>query len=205
MAGTESQGPISLRGVPNFYGVMFFVWFILLVLLPCGLLSSKVWLDSREISLNGHIEALQAEVGVLEQQIAASKESITGLENEASEIARAEQVFSKGSDQGSLWGPDTRWSEMGRARVEEIWRRRGVLQDDLRECRALLRQKTADLTVVHASQKRIDHFRTFVKDHRIALYAAILVGAFATVLFALLWGAIVQARINAILGSWARR
>jgi cell division protein FtsB len=205
MAGTESQGSISLRGIPNFYSVMFFVSFILLVCLPCGLLSSKVWLDSKEISLNGRIEALQADIGSLEQQIAAGKDGVKSLEDEASEIARAEQMFSKGSDQGSLWGPDTRWSEMGRARVEEIWRRRGVLQDDLRECRALLRQKTADLTIAQASEKRIVHFRTFVRDHRIALYATILVGAFATVVFALLWGAIVQARINAILGWWARR
>jgi len=205
MTGTELQGPASLRGTPNFYRVMFFVCFILLVLLPCGLLSSNVWLESREIQLDGHLTALKAELESLEQQIAADRDSIASLEGEVLEIARAEQVFSAGSDQASLWGPDTRWSEMGRARVEEIWRRRAALQDGLTESNALVRQKTANLTITQARKKQVTHFRAFVGSHRVASYAVILVGAFATALFALLWSALVQARVNAILGWWARK
>ena len=61
MTGAEPQSPASLRGIPNFYRVMFFVSFILLVVLPCGLLSSNVWLESKEIASDAHIAALQAE------------------------------------------------------------------------------------------------------------------------------------------------
>jgi len=205
MTGTEFQGPTSLRGTPNFYKVMFFVCFIFLLLLPCGLLSSNVWLESREIQLDGHLTALEAERESLEQQIAAAGDSIATLEGQVIEIARAEQVFSGNSDQANLWGPDTRWSEMGRARVEEIWRRRAALQAGRDECRVSVRQKTADLAITQANKKQITHFRTFVTDHKIAIYAAILAGAFTCALFILLWGALVQAKVNAILGCWARK
>lgn len=204
MTGTELPGPASLRGVPNFFRVMFFVCLIPLVLLPCGLLSSNVWLESREIELDGHLAALGAEIQSLEGQIATNTERIASIEGEVLEIAQAEQVFSDGQGQGSLWGPDTRWSEMGRARVEELWRRRTSIQDDLRKCAASGRQKKAELTVISANKKQIAHFRALVTDHRLALYVMLLVGTFAAVLFALLWGAIVQARVNAILDRWAR-
>ena len=121
------------------------------------------------------------------------------------EIAQAEQVFAGGSEEANLWGPDTRWSEMGRARVEEIWRRCGVLQNSVTEIGHLARQKTADITLAHAQKEQITYFREFITGHKIALYAVILAGAFATVLFALLWGALVQTRVNAILGCWARK
>lgn len=205
MTGTELQGPASLRGTPNLYRVMFFVCFILLLLLPCGVLSSNVWLGSREIQLDGHLTALEAELASLEQQIGIDRDRIAGLEDEVLEIAQAEQVFSGGSEEVNLWGPDTRWSEMGRARVEEIWRRCDVLQDSMAEFRHLVRQRTADLTIARAQKEQITYFRGFITGHKIALYAVILAGAFATVLFALLWGAFVQARVNAILGWWARK
>jgi hypothetical protein len=205
MAGTELQGPVSLHGTPNFYRVMFFLCFILLVLVPFGLLSSKVCLGSKEILFDGHLAALEAALESLRQQITSDTESITGIDAEVLDIARAEQVFSGENDQGNLWGPDTRWSDMGRARVEELWRRRQVLQGDLADLRALVREQTADLTIIQAEKGRIAHFRTFVSDHKLALYAVILVGVFGTALFALLWGGLVQARVNAILGVWARR
>ena len=205
MAGTELQGAVSLRGTPNFYRVMFFLCFVLLLLLPCGLLSSNVCLDSREIQLDGDLAALEAELESLGQQMVADTDGIASLKGEVLEIARAEQVFADGSDQANLWGPDTRWSDMGRARVEEIWRRRAALQGNLAESRALVRRKTADLTVAQASKKKITHCRTLVKEHRIVLSAVALVGAFGTALFALLWGALVQARVNAILVCWARK
>ena len=196
---------MSLHGTPNFYRVMFFLCFILLVLLPLGLLSSNVCLDSKDIRLGGHLSAFEASIESLRQQIAGDKESMAGLEADVLEIAHAEQVFSDGDEQGSVWGPDTRWSDMGRARVEELWRHRQALQEDLMQLQMLLREQMADLTVMQSAKERIAHFRTFVGDHRIALYALILAGVFGTALFALLWGGLVQAKVNAILGVWARR
>jgi hypothetical protein len=205
MTGTEMLGPTSLHGTPNFYRVMFFLCFILLVLLPLGLLSSNVCLESKEIRLDGHLTALTASVESLRQQIATDREGVAGLEAEVLEIARAEQVFSEGDDQGHIWGPDTRWSEMGRARVEELWRRQDMLQEDLVQLQALMREQMADLTILQSEKERIAHFRTFVSDHRFALYAVILAGVFGSALFALLWGAVVQGRVNAVLAVWARK
>jgi len=182
---------------------MFFVFFVLLVLLPCGLLSSNVWLELVTIRLDGQLAALGAEIESLGQNITAETDGIADLENEVVKIAKAEQVFSNGADEASLWGPDTRWSDMGRARVEEIWRRCEVLEADLAESSALVRQKSATLTMAQASRDQITHFRAFVNDHRVVLYAVILVGVFATGLSVLLWGALVQARVNAILRRWA--
>lgn len=205
MNAAESPSSVSLRGIPNFYKAMFFVCFVLLVLLPFGILNSSVVLESREVRLDGRVAALDAEIRSLQQQITADANSIAGLENEVLDIARAEQVFSGGAEQGRLWGPDTRWSEMGRARVEELWRRQAVLQNDLVQLRGFLRQKMADSTVVEAEKKQIELWRETVKGRRIALYAVILVGVFATVLFALLWGALIQGRVNTILNRWARK
>ncbi|UCD49271.1 MAG: hypothetical protein JSW27_17280 [Phycisphaerales bacterium] len=203
MTDAELPGPASLHGTPNFYRVMFFLCFILLVLLPFGLLSSNVCLESKEIQLNGHLSALGSSLESLRQQIAGDTESIASLEGEVLEIAEAEQVFSEEGDQGHIWGPDTRWSDMGRARVEELWRRRQILQEDLTHLQTLLREQTADLTIVQSEKERIAHFRTFVSDRKIALYAVILAGVFGSALFALLWGALVQGRVNGVLAVWA--
>lgn len=205
MTGAEFQGPASLRGTPNFYRAMFFLCFILLVLLPLGLLSSSVCLDSKDIRLDGHLSALGSSLESLRQQIANDTEAVVSLDGEALEIARAEQVFSEGDDQGNIWGPDTRWSEMGRARVEELWRRRQILQEDLTHLQTLVREQTADVAIVQSEKERNAHFRTFISDHKLALYAVILVGVFGSALFALLWGALVQGRVNAVLAVWARR
>lgn len=203
MTGSELQGPTSLRGTPNCYSTMFFICLILLVLLPCALLSSTVWLEPKAIQLEGRLSALTAEIDSLQQQIAVDANDITRLENEVLDIARAEQVFSNGSNQGNLWGPDTRWSDMGRARVEEIWRRRAVLRTDLTESGRSVRRQTASLADVQASRDQITFLRTFVADHKVLLYAVVLFGVFATGLFALLWSALIQARVNAILSRWA--
>jgi hypothetical protein len=203
MAGTELQGPASLHGTPNFYRAMFFLCFIVLVLLPIGLLSLKVCLDSKEIRLDGRLTALQASIDSLRQRTADCNESAAALEAQVLEIARAEQVFSEGDERGFVWGPDTRWSEMGRARVEELWRRRRALQEDLTRFETWAREQQIDLTMVQAEKERITHLRASISDHKFALYAVILVGVFGAALFALLWGALVQGRVNAVLAAWA--
>lgn len=205
MAGHELQGCLSLQGIPNFYKVMFFISLVLLVLIPSAILNSASWLESREVLLDGRLGALEAAMASLEQQIAGDKDHLAGLDAEVLDIARAEQVFSSGSEQGNLWGPDTRWSEMGRARVEEIWRRHGAVQKGLVEAQESVRQKRAELVLLQADKRQMEHLREAVSNHRVALYGVILVGAFATVLFALLWGALIQTRVNAILAFWARK
>lgn len=205
MAGHELQGCLSLHGTPNFYKVMFFISLVLLVLIPGTILSSGFWLESREILLDGRLAALEAEIESLDRQIATDIDRLASLEAEVLDIARTEQVFSSGSEQGNLWGPDTRWSQMGRARVEEIWRRHEAVQKGMADSQTAARHKKADLVLAQAGKRQIAHRQAFVSNHRIALYGVILVGAFATVLFALLWSTLVQSRVNAILASWARR
>lgn len=205
MAGHELQGCLSLHGTPNFYKVMFFISLVLLVLIPGAILSSGFWLESREILLDGRLAALEAEIESLDRLIATDIDRLASLEAEVLDIARTEQVFSSGSEQGNLWGPDTRWSQMGRARVEEIWRRHEAVQKGMADSQTAARHKRADLVLAQAGKRQIAHRQAFVSNHRIALYGVILVGAFATVLFALLWSTLVQSRVNAILASWARR
>jgi hypothetical protein len=76
MAASESQGPVNLRGTPNFYRVMFFLSLILLVLLPLGVLSSDVWLEFREKQLEADTSALEAELESLSQHIAADSNEV---------------------------------------------------------------------------------------------------------------------------------
>ncbi len=205
MAGHELQGCLSLQGIPNFYKVMFFTSLVLLVLIPSAIVHSRFWLESREILLDGRLASLEAEIESLDRQIASDADRLAGLEAEVLDIARAEQVFSSGSEQANLWGPDTRWSQMGRARVEEIWRRHEALQKGMADSQTAVRHKKADLVLAQAGKRHIAHRQAFLSNHRIALYGVILAGAFATVLFALLWGALIQTRVNAILATWARK
>jgi len=201
MAGSESQGTVNLRGTPNFYRVMFFLSLILLVLPPLGVLSSDVWLELREKQLQADAGALEAELDSLSAQIAADSNEVAALDTEVSEIAHSEQVFTEGSDQRSLWRPDARWSEMGKARVQEIWRQRGILGDRLAQSRALVRQKEADQIRTRGRKDQITHLRQFIKGHTFVLYGVLLFGAFAVAFFALLWG-VLQGRVNAILRRW---
>lgn len=204
MSVSESQGPASVRGTPNFYRVMFFLSLVFLVLLPIGVLSSDVWLESTEMQLDGKIGALEAALESLAQEIAIDSNEIALLDAEVVEIARSEQVFAEGSDQSSLWRPDAKWSDMGKSRVQEIWRRRGLLQDRQAQSRALAREKAADLALARAERDRNSYFRNLIKDRKFALYGVLLLGAFGTALSALLWGALVQGRVNVILARWGR-
>ena len=203
MAASESQGPVNFRGTSNFYRVMFFLSLLLLVLLPLGVLSSDVWLEFREKQLEVDTSALEAELESLSQQIAADSNEVDALDTEVSEIAHSEQVFTEGPDQRSLWRPNARWSEMGKARVQEIWRQRGILGDSLAQSRALVRQKQADITRMHGRKDQIIHLRQLIKEHTFVLYGVLLFGGFAVMFFALLWAVLVQGRVNAILKRWA--
>lgn len=201
MVGSESRSPANLRGTPNFYRVMFFLSLILLVLFPLGVLSSDVWLEFREKQLQAEASALEAELESLSQQIAADNNEVTALDTEVSEIAHSEQVFTEGSDQPSLWRPDARWSEMGKARVQEIWRQRGILGDRLAQSRAFVRQKEADLIRMGGRKDQITYLRQLIKGRTFVLYGALLFGALAVAVFALMWG-VLQGRVNAILRRW---
>ena len=201
MAGSESQGPVNLRVTPNFYRAMFFLSLILLVLLPAGILSSDVWFEFREKQVQANASALEAELESLSTQIAVDSNEMAALDNEVSEIAHSEQVFTKDSDQHSLWMPDARWSEMGKARVQEIWRQQGILKVRLAKSRALVRQKEADLIRTGGRKEQITFLRQFIKNHTFLLYGVLLFGAFAVAFFALLWS-VLQGRVNMILRRW---
>lgn len=202
MAGFESQGPANLRGTPNFYRVMFFVTLILLVLPPLGILSSDIWLEFRERQIQADASALEAELQSLSAQIAADSNEVAALDTEVTDIAHSEQIFTEGSDQRGLWRPDTRWSEMVKARVQEIWGRRAVLADGLAQSRALVREKEADLIRTRGRKDQTTCLRQLIDDHTFVLYGVLLLGGLLAALFALLWG-LLQGRVNAILRRWA--
>lgn len=201
MAGPESRTPVSLRGTPNFYRAMFFVSLILLVLFPLGILSSDVWLEFQEKQVQAEAGALKAELESLSQRIAADNNEVAALDSEVSAIAHSEQVFTEGSDQRSLWRPDARWSEMGKARVQEIWRQRGILGDRLAQSRGFVRQKEADLIRTGGRKDQISYLRQFIKRRAVVLYGVLLFGVFAVAVFALMWG-VLQGRVNVILRRW---
>ncbi|MFC1634466.1 hypothetical protein ACFL5Z_06450 [Planctomycetota bacterium] len=203
MAGYESQGPASLRGIPNFYRTMFFLSLILFVLLPMGILSSDIGLELRENQFQIIANALEAELESLSQQIAADSKEIDALDVEVSQIARSEQVFTESSEQHSLWRPDARWSEMGKVRVQEIWLQRGILGNELTQSRDLVRQKRSDLIRTDGRREQIINLRKLIKEHIFMFYGVLLFGVFTTVLFALLWS-VLQGRVNMILRRWAK-
>ncbi len=182
---------------------MFFLSLILLVLLPLSVLSSDVWLELREKQLEADTSTLEAELESLSQQFAADSNEVDALDTEVSEIAHSEQVFIEGPDQRSLWRPDARWSEMGKARVQEIWRQRGILGDKLAQSRTLARQKKAELIQMLGRKDQITYLRQLIKEHTFMLYGVLLFGAFAVMFFALLWVVLVQSKVNAILRRWA--
>lgn len=204
MAASESQGPTSLCGTPNFYRVTFFLSFILLLLLPFGILASDIWLKSREMYLDARVTALETEIESLSEEMGTRRDGIPALQNEQAEIVRSAQAFVEDANQVSPWTPDTRWSVVAQARLQEIWGQLAAIEDRLAQSRALVREKNADLTLARVAKDRNTYFRTLIKDRKIGLYAAILVGAFGTALSSLFWLALVQARVNAILGRWAR-
>ncbi len=205
MAISELHGPGNMQGIGNFYRATFFVSLILLVLLPLAILKSDIWLECRERRLDGNAAALEEELTLLCREVAADSNEVAALDKEVLEIARSEQIFTEDSDPRSLWRPDSRWSEMGKAHILELWDRREMLGNRLGQSRTLLREKTADLAGVHARKDENSYLRASLRTHRLLLRGALVLGVFGVASSALLWGALVQTRVNAVLTRWASR
>jgi Tfp pilus assembly protein PilN len=204
MAASDISGTVYFGSAASFYKVMFFLSLIVLVFVPVGILSSRVWLDWDAARLQGNRSALQAEVAALTSDIAADSNEIDSLTAEELALAGSEQVFAENSDQRNLWSADVRWSEMGKLRVQAIWATKGAIRASTASTQALKRERTADLARVEARLEQDAMMQQFIEDHKLALYSLLLVGAFLVVLFALLWAALVQARINRVLQKMAR-
>jgi hypothetical protein len=205
MNGSEPQGLLTFSRTPNFYCAVFFLSLIFLVLLPLGILVSDVWLGAREVGLVADVNALGAEIESLSREVAADTNDIAALQAEVTALAKAEQVFTEDSGQGTLWRPDARWSEMGKARVQDIWRRQGIVQDRQAAAQTLIWQKQADLMRAQARKDQNTYLQDLIRGHTYILYGWLLVGIFAMAFSGLLWGVLVQTRVDAILTRWARR
>ena len=205
MAMSELHGPGNMQGIGNFYRATFFVSLILLVLLPLAILKSDIWLEYRQRHLDGNTAAVEEELAMLCRAVAGDSNEVAALDAQVTDIARSEQIFTEDSDPGSLWRPDSRWSEMGKAHILELWDRRESLTNRLGQSRALLWEKTADLARLRARKDENSYLRERIQVHRIFLYGVLLAGVFGVVLSTLLWGGLVQVRVNAVLARWASR
>ena len=205
MAVSDLHGPVNMQGVGNFYRAAFFVSLILLVLLPLAILKSDIWLAYRQKHLDGDAAALEEELTMLGRAVAVDSNEVAALDAQVIEIARSEQIFTEDSDPGSLWRPDSRWSEMGKAHILALWDRQEALRDRLGQSHALAREKTADLVRLCARKDENTYLRECIKAHRFFLYCVLLVGVFGVALSTLLWGGVVQVRVNAVLMRWASR
>jgi len=204
MAASDISGAANFGAVASFYKVMFFLSLVVLVFIPVGILGSRVWLDWDTNRLQGEKSALDAEVTALTRDIAADSNEIETLVAEELALAGSEQVFRENSDRRNLWGADVRWSEMGRLRVQAIWTAKGAIRASMVRTRELKRERTADLARIEAQIEQNAMIERFIEDHKVVLYSLLLVGSFLVVLLALLWAALVQARINRVLQKMAR-
>lgn len=205
MAISDLHGPANMQGVGNFYRAAFFVSLILLVLLPLAILKSDIWLEYRQKHLDGNTAALEEELTMLGRAVAVDSNEVAALDAQVIEIARSEQIFTEGNEPRSLWRPDSRWSEMGKAHILALWDRQAALRDRLGQSHALIREKTADLVRLCARRDENTYLRECIKAHRFLLYCVLLVGVFGVALSTLLWGGLVQVRVNAVLMRWASR
>ena len=205
MAISELHGPANMQGIGNFYRAIFFVSLILLILLPLAILKSDIWLQYRQKQLDGRMVILEEELASLSRAIATDGNDVAALDAEVIQIARSEQIFTEDSDPRSLWRPDSRWSEMGKAHILELWDRQKMLRNRVGQSQNLMREKTADLARLSAQKDENKYLRESLKGHRLWLYGALLLGVFGVSFSALLWGSFIQIRVNAVLTRWASR
>ncbi|MHC4517889.1 MAG: hypothetical protein ACYTAS_04815 [Planctomycetota bacterium] len=203
MAASDSHGVASFSGAASFYKVMFFLSLIVLVFLPLGALGLRGCLGLGASRLEGEKSALEAEVAALTGDIAADSSEIEALVAEEAALAGAEQVFAEDANEPNLWGTDVRWSEMGKLRVQAIWAAKGAIRASMVETQALKRERIADIARIETQLEQNATIRAFIEDRRLVLYIGLLGGSFLTIVFALLWAALVQSRINRVLQKMA--
>jgi hypothetical protein len=209
MVISESQQVVgNLQGIPNLYRALFFVSLILLVLVPLGILGLDICLESRNRPLDGNLAAVEAELASLNQAVAADNKEITTLDNEVTATGRAEQLFAKGPegiDPNNLWRTDSRWSDMGKARVLELWGRRAILLKRAGDLQSLVREKTAEAARTRAAKDRNAYLQKAIRGRALLLKILIAAGVVGAAISALAWSVLIQSRVNIVLGRWASR
>ncbi|MFC1653083.1 hypothetical protein ACFL3F_05120 [Planctomycetota bacterium] len=161
-------------------------------------------LDCKLKGIEGNLQALNTELTTISTAIAVDMNEVRALEAEEIALAKSEQMFTEGDDQATIWRADARWSEMGKSRVREIWNRRQMLQVRLTDLRTIHREKTSELMQLQAKEQQKTYLRDAIKNRRYQLYGILLLGGFGILLFAILWHALVQKRVNRILQNMAR-
>ena len=199
MSNAENHIHLKPQAMSNLYRCLFALSFIFLIVLPITILSLRGWIHYQQEGTQGDITALKTDQDGLAQAIAADVNQIAALDNEERALTKSEQVFVEGQDQNSAWRADARWSEMGKARIAEIWARRQTIQQQLHENRDRQRETQLALLRLQAHEQQLTYLYDLIQNQRFMYYGILLLGAFSTSLAALLWTARIQARTNRIL------
>jgi hypothetical protein len=202
MAIAESQGPGSIQGLPNLYRATLVVSLLVLILLPIAVLNVGVWLESRGRQLEGNRAALDAETKSLTQAVAAGDREMAALDARVIAAGRAQQLLDKEVDPNVIWGPDSRWSDMGKTRVLELWGRREALQRRVSDTQIRVYEKTAEVARIRAAQEQNDYLTQAVTRYRFLLKGLIVVGVVLSLLSLLGWQLLIQRHVNALLRRW---
>ncbi|UCG59718.1 MAG: hypothetical protein JSU70_09405 [Phycisphaerales bacterium] len=202
MSGIQGAG--KLYDSPNFYRAMFYLCLIVFVIGPVAVFVFRGCLKCEEQQLDGNVAALEAELQSLSEDMVADSNQIETLDALEARVAQSEQVFTEGSDETSLWATQARWSDMGQARVEELWARRRVLEDRRATNRNLIRERTVSLAQLHSKKKQNEYLLQLIDKNSVVLQIGLLFGIAMTVIFAILWCFRIQAKVNGILTKLAR-
>jgi hypothetical protein len=198
----ESQGTAGVQSLPNLYRATLVISLLVLVLLPIGVLNVGVWLESRGKLLDGNLTALEAEMASLTRAIAADNSEMAVLDARVTAAGRAQQLLGPDSDPNLIWGPDSRWTEMGKAHALELWGRRQALQRRVTDAQLLVCTKTAEMARARAAQEQNACLVQAVMGYRFILKGLIALGVVLTGLSIVAWQLLIQRRVNAILSRW---
>jgi hypothetical protein len=202
MAIGESQGPHSVQGLPNLYRATLVISLLVLVLLPIGILNVGVWLEARGKLLDGNLAALEAETTALTRAVAADNREMAALDARVTAAGRAQQLLDRDVDPNLIWGPDSRWTEMGKAHALELWGRRAALQRRVSDAQVLAYQKTGEAARMRAAQEQNAHLVQAIAGYGLLLRGLVVAGVVLTLLSMVAWQLLIQRRVNAILARW---
>jgi hypothetical protein len=202
MVIAETQSPGSIQGLPNLYRAMLIVSLLVLILLPVAMLNAGAWLESRGKGIEGNLAALNAEVAALGGVVTADNRAMAALEGQVTAIARTQQLLDKDVDPNTIWGPDSRWSDMAKARALELWNRREALQRHVHETQMRVCEKTAEILRVQGAKEQNTYMARAITGHRFLLLTLIALGIVLTLLSIVAWQLLIQRHINALLRRW---
>jgi hypothetical protein len=202
MVIAEAQGPSSMQGLPNLYRGLLVVSLLVLILLPVAVLNVGVWLESRDKQFDGSLAALDAEVAALNLAITADTSEMAALDARVTTMARRQQLFDRDVDPNTIWGPDSRWSDMGKSHALELWGRRQALQKHVSDMQLRVYEKTAEIVRVRGAKEQNAHLTKAVTDHWLLLRGLIAAGVLLALLSIVAWQLLIQRHVNAVLRRW---